>query len=311
MTQEARRARVVPLRGERVRVGAAILSEAPAALRSTATFCKKRLDELARIIRHRHGVGALGDNEVSRAYAIFAAHHIREPNRIAQWIDLHIPAMAAGTRDAIVGFAVSEPRKWTADQAGHHLGLQLEERTALGVQTIGACDAGKRRRRAIAEDKKRARDRRNAEARRRRAGAAERGEYLKQASSTAAAAAKAGVSARTLQIRRREIADLIILRRFVAPYSYRMIARDGRAKNFKPEARKPRLVTFRISPRSAPVTVDANELEPLSKQVARAFMDLMRARMRYTDLLAEEQARLERELYAPAKRRGRKPKGAM
>lgn len=50
-----------------------------------------------------------------------------------------------------------------------------------------------------------------------------------------------------------------------------------------------------------------NELAPISKRIARAYMDYARAKMHLSDLLAEEIEQKERDLYAPPKKRGRKP----
>lgn len=307
MTQVAR---IVPLRGEQIRVGGAVLKEAPASPSRGKGVRDVRLRELAKVMRARHGAGPVTDQTAALDYAVFAAHHIGEPNAIARWIDLHTPCLPTGVRDEIVRAAVEEPRKWKAAQAGQFLRLSYDERSALGITTIRAQDLTRAEHQILKDLRKRERDRAKAEARRRRAGAVSRGEYLKQAISTSAAAAKIGVSARTLRARRQELEDLLILQGFVVPHLYKILGFDGPRQKFPNVQIPPRPITFRITPRSAPVTIDANELEPISKRVARAYMDFARARMRLADLLAEEIEQKERDLFAPAKRRGRKPRGA-
>lgn len=301
---------IVPLAHEKfICLGKVIIGENHAEMASRANvFRKMRLAELGRLIEHRHAGSPLGENEVALRYATFAAHHLMDPNDIARWLDIATPELRQSARDAIIRETVEDPRRWTANQAAHWLGLTYAERETLNIRTIRAIDKTKAEILAINEGAKRDRDRDSAEARRRRAGAVARGEYLKQATSTGAIASQVGVSARTLQLRRREIEDIEILRGFVASYMGIRLCSDGRAKNFPRPHPEPRPVTFRITPRGMPVTIDANEMEPIGQKIARAYMELMRARMRVTDLLAEEQERLERELYAPPKKRGRKRK---
>lgn len=290
-----------------LRLGKVIVGENHAeTLPRAEAFRKIRLAELGRLIEHRHAGTPLGENEVALRYATFAAHHLIDPNHIAQWLDVAMPGLRQSTRDEIIRGTVEDPRRWKAQQAAHWLGLTYAERRACSIRTIGAIDKTKGAIKALAEDAKRQRDRESAEARRRRAGAPERGVYLKNTTSTAAIASQVGVSARTLRARRQEIEDLKILQGFVATYIGGRLCSDGPRQNFSAERIEPRWITFRITSRGRPVTIDANELEPIGKKIARAYMDVMRARMRLTDLLAEEQAQKERELYDPPRKRGRK-----
>lgn len=54
------------------------------------------------------------------------------------------------------------------------------------------------------------------------------------------------------------------------------------------------------------MTIDANELEPIGKRLARALMDYSRAKMQLADILAEQIEQKERELFDPPKKSGRK-----
>ena len=178
----------------------------------------------------------------------------------------------------------------------------------MGLTTIGAVDAGKWKRKLLKREREREKDRQAAAQKRAAKGTTARKEYLAKATTTKAKAKEIGITPRTLQMRRQAIRDVQFLRTLVGSQYYRILGSDGPAKNIQIQPPKPRLITFRTSLRSPPVTVDANELEPLSVRIARATMDAMMARKRLTDLLAEEQERLERELYAPPKKRGRKRK---
>lgn len=301
-------ARVVPLKGEQVKVGAAIVKEAPTSIARQAAVRDLRLRELSRVIRGRHGAGPINDPSIALDYAVFAAHHLQEPNAIARWIDLNTPCLPPGLRDEIVRAAVHEPRKWKAAQAGQFLKLTYDERCAWGITTIRASDLTRTEHQIFKGLRKRERDRVKAEARRREDGAVPRARYLQMATSTSALASQVGVSARTLRARREEIELLKILQGFVAPQLYKILEFDGPRQNYTPERLSACLVTFQSMPRGSPMTIDANELAPISKRVARAYMDYARAKMHLSDLLAEEIEQKERDLYAPPKKRGRKPK---
>lgn len=304
----AKVAHVVPLKGEQVKVGSAVVREAPASLARQKATRDVRLRELAKIMRGRHGAGLIQDPAVAIDYALFAAHHIKEPNAIAQWIDLNTPCLSAVARDEIVRAAVEAPRRWKAAQAGQYLKLTYEERCAWAITTIRAEGLTRTEHQILRDVRKRERDRAKAQIRRRKAGAMTRAEYLEKKTSTSALASQVGVSARTLRARREEIEYLKILQGFVVPQLYRILGLYGPRHQFPALQPEPRWITFRITPRGKPVTIDASELEPIGKRLARALLNYSQAKMQLADILAEQIEQKERELFDPPKKRGRRKK---
>lgn len=268
---------------------------------------QRRLDELHALIRHRHGVDRLGFNEVAMAYAEFAAHHIREPNRIASWLDLWSPEIPGPMRLDIVARAMSEPRRWTADQAGAWLGVWMAERETLNLTTIGAQDMTRRRRQALAKERKRERDRQAARLKRAAAGTVRRADYLSSANATKAEAERLGISARALRKRRQRLAELELVPPFVA--TYRMyIGRDEPRNYFTGAAMEPRIITFRPTPRSAPISADVAQLEPVTARLIRATRAWLSARQEWLDAVEAYRRSEEAALSGPRRKPGRKPR---
>src|SRR5262249_60684811 len=102
------------------------------------------------IIRHAIHVGAMDTEDRDRwvvAHALYnpgAKDQVWGVIRAAQKMGGEITEAEA---IAIVDEANAIPRAWGADRLAKHLGLTYQQRTVLGITTIGACDFSRRQRR--------------------------------------------------------------------------------------------------------------------------------------------------------------------
>jgi hypothetical protein len=170
-----------------------------------------RVKEIERIIRSRHGYTV--DTEDGEQYAWLIAQHLREidvanllPN-LEGWCHRWTPLLKQEQVAAICQRVLSEPRRFKADTLGELLGLKDEERSNLGVTTIGALDVPKSARGELRAAAKRTRDRMRAEQRRRTRGARPRAEYLESSLTRIRPWEKEGISRRTWERRRKSLAE--------------------------------------------------------------------------------------------------------
>jgi hypothetical protein len=120
-----------------------------------------RLNDLARLFRSRYGI-VLPDDDSGRDDAEIAINHManlaRPRRHIANWIGIWAPWMPAGELQDMVGMALANPHYWNADQLAWRLKVTAEERTMLGITTIGAIDENKaartKRRRKLDRERK-------------------------------------------------------------------------------------------------------------------------------------------------------------
>lgn len=132
-----------------------------AARRTPMQLVALRLHDLARLFRHRYGT-VLPDDDAGRDDLAVAVNHLaslaRPRRHIANWISLWAPWLSIAEHDAIVGPALANPMYWKADPLAWRLRLTKEERTMLGITTIGAIDQNKaarvKRRRQIERERK-------------------------------------------------------------------------------------------------------------------------------------------------------------
>jgi hypothetical protein len=146
-----------------------------------------RLPELERIFASRYGL-TLPDDDAGRGDLFIALNHIAYRSgdvltKMLGWARRWAPWLTeAEARHIAIGIA-KHPIRWKADTLGQRLRLTREERTRLGIKTIGACDASK------AECEREWRDAWNAKRRKQT-----RDEYEANARAGRAEAAKAGIN---------------------------------------------------------------------------------------------------------------------
>jgi hypothetical protein len=167
-----------------------------------------RLAELNRLLTDRHGGEVLADDDAGREDAVIVAHHLAgsggdQSRKIAAWIALRAPWMAAEEVEAIIAAAIAKPRRWRADTLAKRLNLKEADRARLKITTIGAVDFDQAARRARQKAQKQIRDRQRAAAKRKSAGTISRADYLAAALTTIKPWAAAGISRRTWERRRR------------------------------------------------------------------------------------------------------------
>lgn len=143
---------------------AAKRSPRPARGRGFFSIDKERVRELARLIATRRPAGAADQERYLRAVL---PHLLALPalagrcSRAVAWSEAHCPALLAdrGPKwvDGLAEAIQRRPRFRKADELARDLGVTLEERTTLGLRTIGAADRSKRQREADRKAKDRAR----------------------------------------------------------------------------------------------------------------------------------------------------------
>lgn len=161
-------------------LGNVILKEKPSRKRSRRqewAFSHEilRLREIEKIIRHRHRNGipdpaGTDDFEMCFAYVRAVAMTPRCQD-VVSWCETWAPW--AVYQEALVDLVYEERRRkymLRSDAVAALLHVTLQERTALGLKTIGACDVSAKDRKALAKEAKRLRDRTRQEQKRRAAG---------------------------------------------------------------------------------------------------------------------------------------------
>jgi hypothetical protein len=135
-----------------------------------------RLHDFARLFRSRYGL-TLPDDDAGRDDIEPVIHHIaalKQPARkAALWLELWAPWLTLREQRQFISNGIAGARAWKADQLAWRYRVTKEERTMLGLTTIGAIDHAK----AARTKRRRQRDRQRKEAARRAAGAMPRKEY--------------------------------------------------------------------------------------------------------------------------------------
>jgi hypothetical protein len=111
-------------------------------------------------IMANHMAGHPGNEQKSRA-------------RIVSWCKTWAPWLPADAARALADKAIAKRLKWGADKLGRLLGVTMEQRTRLRIQTIGSFEMTKAERAAAQIEKRRNRD----HARRRAKGSISRADY--------------------------------------------------------------------------------------------------------------------------------------
>ena len=161
--------------------------------RSPMQLVGLRLRDLARLFRARYGT-TLPDDDAGRDDMLVALHHLvrlrGHSGQAERWIEIWAPWLPVGERDTIIADVTAEPEVWTADELAVRLRLTMEERTMLGITTIGAVDQTRAERREARRQKDRQRKARI----RREKGAKTRAEYLADSRESKAPWVSAGIS---------------------------------------------------------------------------------------------------------------------
>lgn len=171
-------------------------------LASPQQIVSLRLHELARLFGSRYRTMVLPDDDAGRDDIEPVIHHLaalRQPARRAeQWLRLWAPWLTIAEQHTIITEAIAGARPWTADQLAWRYRVTREERTMLGLTTIGAIDYGK----AARTKRRRDRDKSRKAAARRAAGIKPRREYEASAIERAKPWEAEGISRRTWYRRR-------------------------------------------------------------------------------------------------------------
>lgn len=135
-----------------------------------------RLRDFATLFRSRYGI-ALPDDDAGRDDIEPVLHHIaalKQPGRrAALWLEIWAPWLTLGEQREMISSAIANARAWKADQLAWRYRVTREERTMLGLTTIGAVDHAK----AARTKRRRERERQRKAMKRREAGAVPRNEY--------------------------------------------------------------------------------------------------------------------------------------
>jgi hypothetical protein len=127
-----------------------------------------RMHDLCVLFRSRYGGrDLLPDDDAGRDDLAVALNHLAclaHPRKhIAAWIETWAPWLTAGEQRDIVPAILANPQRWKADALAWRLRLTMEQRTMLGITTIGAIDlarAARLKRRNKLERERRTRNRR-------------------------------------------------------------------------------------------------------------------------------------------------------
>tara|TARA_R110000868_G_scaffold27661_18_gene104668 strand:+ start:3304 stop:4170 length:867 start_codon:yes stop_codon:yes gene_type:complete len=121
-----------------------------------------RLREIERVVMDNRLLGVLPD-----FYVLVAVAKSGTPQKVADWCRAKAPEVSQAEVDAAIATAAG--RRWmlSADECAALLGTDMEQRTRLGLRTIGATDMTKEQRTAFKKERKRERDRQRQAAKRR------------------------------------------------------------------------------------------------------------------------------------------------
>lgn len=162
-----------------------------------------RLNDLATLFRSRYGI-TLPDDDAGRDDLRIAINHLaclpRPRPSIMHWLEIWAPWMPVAEAAELAGAAIASPRRWKADALAWALRLTMEQRTMLGITTIGAFDVPKSARTKL----RKKRDRERKANQRRANGVKPRKVYEAQSISRAKPWIAEGISRATWYRRKRE-----------------------------------------------------------------------------------------------------------
>lgn len=136
-----------------------------------------RLHDLGRLLAARYGGPLLPNDDSGRDDMEPVIHHMaaltQPARRCEHWLDLWAPWLNRAESRSIITQGIASARCWTADQLAWRYRVTKEERTLLGLSTIGAVDFGK----AARTKRRKERDRMRKAVARRAAGKLPRKDY--------------------------------------------------------------------------------------------------------------------------------------
>ncbi|MDV4183286.1 hypothetical protein R1521_32820 [Rhizobium brockwellii] len=196
---------------EQILIGKVIWKEKPARKRDRRiewqfSLETLRLREIEAVIRSRHGNGIpdpAGTDDVDSCHAYLRAVAMTPGAQdLVSWAKVWAPWANPTDLDEIGGQRERRKRMIGADAVAKLLFVTMDERTALGLKTIGACDRSTEDRKKLARDTKRARDRAAKEKARREEGRVARASYEAESISRLKPWLAEGISRRTWERRR-------------------------------------------------------------------------------------------------------------
>lgn len=135
-----------------------------------------RISDLSTLFRSRYGV-VLPDDDAGRDDIRLAVDHLaalsHPAKAITRWLETWAPWLTLAEHRQVIADGIANQRHWKADALAWRLRLTREERTMLGITTIGAIDMAK----AARTKRRRDRDRARKAAKRKAAGAIPRSQY--------------------------------------------------------------------------------------------------------------------------------------
>jgi hypothetical protein len=163
-----------------------------------------RISDFSTLFRSRYGI-VLPDDDSGRDDIRLAVDHLASlphPARaITMWLETWAPWMTLAEHRQVIADGIANQRNWKADALAWRLRLTYQERSMLGITTIGAIDMSKAQR----EKRRKHKDRARKAAKRRAAGAVPRDRYERASVEQSKPWVVAGISRRTWY-RRRDVA---------------------------------------------------------------------------------------------------------
>jgi len=196
---------------EQILIGKVIWKEKPARKRDRRlewqfSLETLRLREIEAVIRSRHGNGIpdpAGTDDVDSCHAYLRAVAMTPGVQdLVSWAKVWATWANSADLDEIGGQRARRKRMIGADAVAKLLFVTMDERTALGLKTIGACDRSTEERKKLAREAKRARDRAVKEKARREQGRIARASYEAESISRLKPWLAEGISRRTWERRR-------------------------------------------------------------------------------------------------------------
>jgi len=116
-----------------------------------------RLREIEKLINARHGA-RLPDTDDACIY-VEAVALAKSGQDLRAWCAVFAPFFDEEELKSIEAKAIGRKRMQSADTVAHHLRVSMQERTGLGLKTIGAFDLDQAERKRLMTERKRERDR--------------------------------------------------------------------------------------------------------------------------------------------------------
>jgi hypothetical protein len=162
-----------------------------------------RMHDFDKLFRSRYG-GPLPDDDSGRDDIEPVIHHIaslpQPGRRAAAWLEHWAPWLTLWEQRKIISEGIASAKAWKADALAWRYRVTNQERTLIGLTTIGAIDHGK----AARTKRRRQRERERRQCDRRKAGSLPRAEYLAASISRSKPWEAQGISRATWYRRQRE-----------------------------------------------------------------------------------------------------------